>query len=226
MCVKGTLFSDRDSSTTIALASQIRPSTRSRSMILWITLLNALFTVSTFFVPSPGLFAAFVLFNGASQAAAGAYFQTSIIAVASLFGPSAVQAMMSGQAAVAVAVSGVQVISSATSTMGKPRSFTGDGSAEEKSAFAFFLLATVFLVFTYGAHEYLVRMPLYNHVAGSLEEGAKISLGGEERSRSVSRSRSEVTDERKNVLRIAKANVSYEVAVACVFMITLVCSIV
>ena len=193
-------------------------------MIIWLTVLNALLTISTFFVPSTGLFAIFVLFNGATQAAAGAYFQTSTIAVASLFGPTAVQAMMSGQAAVAVAVSGVQVISSATSTIGKPKNFAGDGSAEEKSAFFFFLLATVFLVVTYFAHEYLVRMPLYARVAGSLGEEAKISLPSEGHHRSVSRARSEIEDS-SNVLRVAKANINYEIAVACVFMITLVCSV-
>lgn len=196
-------------------------------MILWLTVLNAFFTISTFFTPTPGLFAIFVLFNGAAQAAAGAYFQTSLIAVASLFGPSAVQAMMSGQAAVAVAVSGVQVISSATSVIGKPSTFTGDGSAEEKAAFTFFLLSTVFLVASYLAHEHLIRMPLYAHVAGSLEqETAKISLrrgdSEDEQHRSLSRARSEVAEETANALRIAKANVHYEIAVACVFMITLV----
>ncbi|KAF5333692.1 hypothetical protein D9611_002270 [Ephemerocybe angulata] len=202
-----------------------RPSTRTRSMILWLLVLNAFLTFSTFFTPSAGLFAIFVLFNGATQAAAGAYFQTSTIAVASLFGPSAVQAMMSGQAAVAVAVSGVQVISSASSVYGKPRNFAGDGSAEERSAFVFFLLSTIFLVCAYMAHEHLVRMPLYTHIAGSLEEDApKITLGGANdghRHRSASRGRSEVMEESSNVLRIAKANVAYEVAVACVFMITL-----
>ncbi|KAJ2933445.1 hypothetical protein H1R20_g3639, partial [Candolleomyces eurysporus] len=202
-----------------------RPSGRTRSMILWLTVLNALLTISTFFVPTPGLFAIFVLFNGAAQSAAGAYFQTSLIAVASLFGPSAVQAMMSGQAAVAVAVSGVQVISSATSVIGKPSSFVGDGSAEEKAAFFFFLLSTVFLVLSYLAHEHLIRMPLYVHVAGALEqETAKISLrrgSDDEQHRSLSRARSEVIEETTNVLRIAKANVQYEIAVACVFMITL-----
>lgn len=197
-------------------------------MILWLVVLNALLTISTFFVPTPGLFAIFVLFNGAAQSAAGAYFQTSLIAVASLFGPSAVQAMMSGQAAVAVAVSGVQVISSASSVFGKPKTFVGDGSAEEKAAFIFFLLSTIFLVLSYLAHEHLVRMPVYAHVAAALEqETAGISLrrGSEDEHRATSRARSEVIEETGNALRIAKANVQYEIAVACVFMITLVCHI-
>ncbi|KAJ3548833.1 hypothetical protein NMY22_g1111 [Coprinellus aureogranulatus] len=201
-------------------SKHIRPASRTRSMITWLTILNALLTISTMFTPTPGLFAIFVLMNGATQAAAGAYFQTSTIAVASLFGPSAVQAMMSGQAAVAVAVSGVQVISSFTSTVGRPRSYAGDGSAEEKSAFVFFLLSTVFLVATYFAHEILVRMPVYIRVAGSLGEEVGILRGNEGHLRSVSRARSELEDS-SNVLRIAKANANYEIAVACVFMITL-----
>ncbi|KAG2013366.1 nucleoside transporter [Coprinopsis cinerea AmutBmut pab1-1] len=203
-----------------------KPSHRTRAMILWILFLNALLTLSTFFRPAPGLFAAFVLFNGAAQAAAGGYLQTSIIAVASLFGPPAVQAMIAGQAAVAVVVSGVQVISSATSIgRSQKTDASGDGSAEERSAFIFFALSTLFLVGSYVAHEWLVRTPIYDRVAGTLERGAhKISLGAEEGrplNRSLSRARSEVAEEASNVIRVAKANALYEIAVAAVFMITL-----
>ncbi|KAG6834896.1 hypothetical protein H0H93_006585 [Arthromyces matolae] len=58
-------------------------------------------------------FIAFTLAIAACQAAVDSYLQTSVFAVASLYGPQALQATMSGQAAVAVAVSAVQVMSTA-----------------------------------------------------------------------------------------------------------------
>jgi solute carrier family 29 (equilibrative nucleoside transporter), member 1/2/3 len=202
-------------------------------MILWLTLLNFLLTLSTFFKPSPGIFATFILVNGAAQAAAGGYFQTSLIAVASLFGPAAVQAMIAGQAAVAVVVSGVQVISSASSVRaGVDGEVNGDSSAEEKAAFIFFALSTIFLIASYLAHNWMIKLPIYDQVAGPLERTSqKITLGPEEGGSShrrsisavsLSRARAEVVEEYPNVIRVAKANALYEIAVACVFMVTLV----
>ncbi|TFK29245.1 hypothetical protein FA15DRAFT_610293 [Coprinopsis marcescibilis] len=201
-----------------------KPSERTRSTIGCILFLNVLLTLSTFFTPSPGLFAIFVLLNGAAQAAAGGYLQTSAIAVASLFGPAAVQAMIAGQAAVAVVISGVQVVSSATSIAGKPKTAVVEDSAEATSAFIFFVISTLFMVVSYLAHEALLRMPVYDRVAGSLERPSyKISLGTDEglSTRSVSRARSVVVEEAGNVMKVAKANVLFEVAVAYVFMATL-----
>jgi len=191
--------------------------------MLWIALLNALLTLSTFFTPPAAAFALFVVANGAAQAAAGGYFQTSLMAVASLFGPGAVQAMIAGQAAVAVVVSGVQVISAASSISGRPADYQGDGSAEEKAAFIFFGMSTVFLVMSYFAHEWMLRTPAYDRVAGHMEQDAqKYSRGPDAAAsgRSMSRLRAS-SQEAANVIRVAKANASFEIAVASVFMITL-----
>jgi equilibrative nucleoside transporter 1/2/3 len=134
--------------------------------------------------------------------------------------------MMSGQAAVAVAVSGVQVVSAAASVWGKPRSFESDGTAEERSAFMFFSLSTLFLIVSAVAHAWMVRMPVYEHVAAPLEKERK-RIGGDahedERHGLISTGLgNSFAQEKANVLRIAKLNISYEVAVACVFMVTLV----
>jgi equilibrative nucleoside transporter 1/2/3 len=178
-------------------------------------------------VPSSGVFTFFVLFNGAAQAAAGAYLQTSVVAVASLFGPPAVQAMMSGQAAVAVAVSGVQVLSAAASVHGRPSTYVSDGSAEERSAFIFFLLSTIFLIFSAMVYSWLVRTPVYARVAAPLEQQSrKISnevVNSSEQIGLVSSRPTGLSDENANAaIRVAKANVTYEVAVAYVFVVTLV----
>jgi equilibrative nucleoside transporter 1/2/3 len=175
-----------------------------------------------------GLFFAFVLLNGVTQAIAGSYLQTSVIAVASLFGPTAVQAMMSGQAAVAVAVSSVQVISAAAFLWGKTKESIEanlkDGSAEEKSAFTFFALSTVFLVASAVAHGWLVRMPIYKTIIAPLEQHKTIRETGSphERQALTSVGRSEFSDEKNRITRVAKANITYEIAVAYVFVVTLV----
>jgi equilibrative nucleoside transporter 1/2/3 len=164
-----------------------------------------------------------VLLNGALQATAGAYLQTSVIAVASLFGPAAVQAMMSGQAAVAVVVSGVQVLSAAAFLWGESgESSTFDvaiAAAEERSASTFFALSTVFLLFCAAVHGWLARLPTYKIIAAPLEQhkttrGAHQSL--------TSTRRPELSDEKARILQVAKANITYEVSIACVFVVTIV----
>jgi len=195
-----------------------------------LTFLNFCLTVSTFFVLPPGLFFAFVILNGALQATVGAYLQTSVIAVASLFGPPAVQAMVSGQAAVAVAVSGVQVVSAAASVWGKsPLQVQSDGSVEERSAFIFFMLSTLFLVATAMVHRWLVRTSVYQHVAAALEQQPKAALyfghiRDEERRSLVSNEVSTklARESRLDALRVAKQNLIFEIAVALDFVVTLV----
>jgi equilibrative nucleoside transporter 1/2/3 len=188
--------------------------------------LNSFLTLSTYFVPSPGIFFAFVLINAAAQATAGAYLQTSVIAVGSLFGPAAVQSMMAGQAAVAVVVSGVQVISSAASVAGKSHTFISDGSAEEQSAFIFFALSTAFLVVSAGVHTWLIRMPVYKLVAASLERKSKKNqadaVQDEEHRELIPSGSTALQSNKANVIRVAKINIVYEVAVAYIFLVTLV----
>lgn len=193
------------------------PSRQTRSSIIWLTILTFFLILSTYFVPSPGILFLFVLFNAVGQAMAGAYLQTSVIAVGSLFGPSAIQSMMAGQAAVAVVVSGVQVISSAASVAGKPRSYVSDGSPEEQSAFIFFALSTVFLLVSAGVHTWLIRMPVYKLVAASLEKNQADAIQEDER-RELSTA---MQSDKANVMRVAKMNIVYEVAVAYVFLVTL-----
>jgi equilibrative nucleoside transporter 1/2/3 len=185
-----------------------------------LTGLTTLLTLSTFFQVTRGLFFAFVLLNGALQAAAGAYLQTSVIAVASLFGPLPVQAMMSGQAAVSVVVSGVQVLSAAA-FLGRQ---SGESvasfdialaSAEEQTASTFFAFSTFFLILCVAAHAWLVRLPIYKSVAAPLEQHKNIS-------NSTSGARNPSSNGNATILRLAKANLTYEVAVAYVFVVTIV----
>lgn len=162
-----------------------------------------------------------MLLNGALQATAGAYLQTSVIAVASLFGPAAVQAMMSGQAAVAVVVSAVQVLSATAFLWRESRESSAVlektiPSAEERSASTFFALSTVFLIFCVAAHGWLVRLPIYKIIAAPLEQHKNTTES------LTSAGRSELPDGKARILRLAKDNIAYELAVAYVFVVTIV----
>lgn len=186
-----------------------------------------LLTLSTFPRVTTGVFFTFVILNAALQAACGAYLQTSVIAVASLFGPMAVQAMLSGQAAVAVAVSSVQVVSSAIFLLGASPEVIStnakNGSAEEQAAFIFFTLSTLFLGVTALAHSWLVKMPTYKTLAAPLEQKTPRGIRSiEEHQVFTSSGRNKYSNERAGILRVAKANITYEIAVAYVFVITLV----
>lgn len=119
---------------------------------------------------------------------------------------------MSGQAAVAVAVSGVQVFSAAASVWGQSReaisAYVSDGEPEERSALIFFSLSTVFLIVSAAAYGWLVRMPAYQTVAGSLENQKVVSENGssDELRGLVSTGRSEFSEEKGQIWRVAKAN--------------------
>jgi equilibrative nucleoside transporter 1/2/3 len=163
-----------------------------------------------------------VLAAAALQAAAGSFLQTAVTAEAALFGPSAMQALMSGQAAVGVAVSAVQLLSAYGSVRGALPSPSADGtvvveSAEDDgsaaaSARAFFALSTVFLLATVGAHAWLVRLPAYASLTDT-SRGVR-----EDPDEHVVSSK----DQRSQIMRVARANWVYEVAVALVFTVTLV----
>ena len=196
-----------------------------------LAVLSFMLTASTFTHPAAGGFFAFVLLNAIGQAAAGSYLQTAVVAVASLFGPSAMQAVMSGQAAVAVVISGVQVLSAAASVHGsKPEAvaLASSSEPEERSAFIFFGLSTVFLVVCAAVHSWLVSLPAYKSVVsqtmsrerldvaegtGLLEESA--SSGDDDRHHGKS-------GQKNHVIRIAKTNTVFNFAVGYVFVVTLV----
>lgn len=213
---------------------------RARVMLLGLAALVFLLTASTYTRPASGVFFAFVLLNGVAQSAAGSYLMTSVVAVSSLFGPIAMQSVMSGQAAVGVIISGVQVLSTASSMRGagdkaEQSSTAKDGDAAAQSAFVFFGLSTLFLLATTAAHAWLVRMPEYRAIIKPPGEQhhreRRLSFGSPVRRFSVNLPEPASPDlrrglvtgtEKGRIMRVAKANAVFEFAVAYVFIITLV----
>lgn len=213
----------------VGYALQSTNARRALLSILSLTLLTFMFTISTFVSAPPGLFFAFVILNGVAQAAAGSYLQTAIISVASLFGPTAMQALMSGQAAVGVAVSAVQVISAASSLRGDPTpQQLIESKPEERSALVFFGLSTVFLLFSAGAHAWLIRLPAYKSVVGQFAHIKHVARGETDPAEEVpgvvvpAPPQVNPSEKRAQIKRVAKSNIIYNLGVAYVFVITLV----
>ncbi|KAG6877844.1 hypothetical protein C0993_003217 [Termitomyces sp. T159_Od127] len=169
---------------------------------------------------------ALTLFVAAAQSALGSYLQTSVVAVASLFGPQAMQSMMSGQAAVAVAVSGVQVMSSALFIWkSSPEDITANavsGDAEKDSARVFFAFSTIFLIMSAFAHNNLATKATYKALVAPLEHKVILETGIIE---NEPFRQEDFSSEWHRITQVAKANISFEMAVAYVFIVTLVCAI-
>ncbi|KAF8062185.1 nucleoside transporter-domain-containing protein [Lyophyllum atratum] len=185
-----------------AISRRTSPSRQIRGCIFWLSILTLVLTISTFLKLAPGLFFVFILVIGVAQAALDSHLQTSVVAVASLFGSQAVQAVMSGQAAVATAVSAVQ----------------------QASARVFFALSTFFLVISALAHSMLVEKPIYKAVVAPLEHALVRDMGNADERRLLASSTGQIDfiSEKARILRVAKTNIIYELAAAYVFIVTLV----
>ncbi|KAI5122120.1 hypothetical protein M0805_000768 [Coniferiporia weirii] len=204
-------------------SKQSSPSRRTFVSTLCLAALVGFLTLSTAVSSSPRIFFAFVLLNAIAQAAAGSYLQTAVIAIASQFGPLAMQATMSGQAFVGVVVSSVQLLSAAASIPSAKIAAAqheeyDEGAAETRAAALFFGLSTLFLCSTLVAQEWLKRMPEYKAVTQSMEHTKRSSdalLGANDDGAP------DILQEKGRILRVARANIEYEVAVAYVFVVTL-----
>ena len=199
--------------------------------MLCLALLTCLLTLSTFIHFSEGFFATFIIATAIALAGCGAYLQTSVVAVASLFGPTVIQSLISGQAVVAVILSAVQLIS-ATGSLHTSRAGPAlpDGVAETKSARLFFGISTSFLFACGAANAWMTRLPSFKAVVPDDEPWIRrrLSLSADPRSPrspSVGSPHLGAPDSKANwdrILSVARRNILYEIAVAYVFMTTLV----
>ncbi|KAI0278372.1 hypothetical protein BC826DRAFT_1113442, partial [Russula brevipes] len=96
-----------------AVSKSSSPTRQTRLMILAVLFLTFLITLSTLVRTSPHAFLIFIMPIAVLSAAGVSYLQSPVFAVASIFGPRAVQAVMAGQAAVSVVVNGVQLVGAA-----------------------------------------------------------------------------------------------------------------
>jgi equilibrative nucleoside transporter 1/2/3 len=201
-------------------------------------LLTTLLTISTIVPAPPDTFFKCALMLTIFAGAIAAYLQCSVSAMASLFGPPALQASLNGQSALAVAMSTVQLVDTAISLSSgagaPPFTTTATQPPEESSAFAFFALATCFLSVSFFALGLLVRTPAYQNVVSPLERKAlsctkrtgerQILLPSPLVLQGVRSTRIEQEAPVTRIMRVARANIVYELAVAYVYLITIVSS--
>ncbi|KAF8510363.1 nucleoside transporter-domain-containing protein [Hysterangium stoloniferum] len=209
-----------------ATAEQGKSSRTIRRSLVMITLLNLVLTCSTFFTLSPIFFSLFVILNGMLQASAGAYLQSSVVAVASLFGPLAIQPVMSGYAAVGVLVSLIQVL---TTLAGIRKASILDAVDEEEAArgaFLFFASSTLFLLSTLVLHSWLLTMPAFRSVVIPYEASKNLIRVDEDRGtlvadRNVDDHKSLASARRDHIIEVGKMNLEYNVAIGYVYLVTL-----
>ncbi|KAI9509698.1 hypothetical protein F5148DRAFT_1185877, partial [Russula earlei] len=133
---------------------------------------------------------------------------------------------MAGQAAIGVMVSLVQLVSAAISL--RLRSAQSGRTPEEVSAFVCFAFATCLLCISLVAHSWLVRTPAYEILISPIEQRMRTDKLEERQALLSSSYVARATKPKQEtasarIIRVARANVIYELAVACVFIVTLVC---
>lgn len=153
--------------------------------------------------------------------------------LASRFGAPALQAVVSGQAAIGVAVSAIQLLSAlaAVNTSVAGATVMVEQVAEARSAFVFFALSTVFYIFSAGAYAWLMRTPEYRETKDS-RRPRRISLSMSQNLPADdegiglvsgrSRSRDKVSSPFARTIAMIKTNLAFNFAVAWVFGVTLV----
>src|ERR1700722_440529 len=186
--------------------------------LLALASLTFLLIITVLFRLPPAFFFALLLLNGCAQSAFGAYLQCSVLGIAALFGPLAIEAVLSGHAAIAVIVSGAQTLGVMASLLGSPGGIvrtTDDGKAGERSIVLFFALSIVFLVGTARAHAWFTTSPVYKAVIGTFSgcdaAGERQGLVSAEHERETS-----ITS-RRRIWSVARANSIYETAIFYIF---------
>jgi len=213
-----------------ATAKQSSPSRRVFLGATTLVVTASLLTISTFTHPPAALFFVFVQVMGIVSCGAGSYYQTAVLAVASLFGVPAMQAVVSGQAAVGVAVSAIQLLGALASVKASPAGAVvmEEKTPETRSAFVFFSLSTVFYVFSAGAYAWLMRTPEYRVIKGghrtrriSLSMSQSFTADDEGAGLVSGRSRDETPSPVARTIAMIKTNLAFNFTVAWVFAVTL-----
>lgn len=211
--------------------SQSSPSRRIIASITTTLLLVTSLCLSTFIRGTPSVIFAFALVNAASLAVTTSYLSTAVLAGAALLGAPFLQTVLSGQAAVAVAVSAVQVASSMISlwgstsnsvTMEAIRTQGRDGETEAIAARIFFGVSIVFLGITLVAYTWLTRQPFYKSVTSTLEQHREVGDTDELTRLVADDCGNRLTGSHSRVYRVFKQNWMFMFSVAYVFAVTLV----
>ncbi|QRW01740.1 Nucleoside transporter [Ceratobasidium sp. AG-Ba] len=222
---------------TAATASKTH---RIRASSMGLTVLFLILTLSTVSNATGMAYFWFVMTIGTLLAVGASVLNTTVVALAALFGPGAMQACFAGQGAVGVIVSAVQLLGALFSSA---RSGPDDDSHESQAgpAAVFFGLSTVFVMFGLIFHSALLKTPEYTEVVQKWESGKVLlveepdqpeyrdedNLAQDREDREIMSPVEELGVEvpqakgRVNIWEVAKINSSYNLAVWFCFTVTL-----
>jgi equilibrative nucleoside transporter 1/2/3 len=173
---------------------------------------------STFFRPLTAVFFGFVLLTGVAQAGASAYFQVSFVGLTALFGHTAMQAFVSGQAVVAVVMNTIELASAIVFLWrhgGTRVLATLDRTPEETTTFIFLGISTLFLIVTSGAYAWLKMTPEYEAAVDSIVVTSR-NCTMDEREEVLAAGHGLDIHDKGRIWRVARANLIYEVS--CLYM--------
>jgi equilibrative nucleoside transporter 1/2/3 len=224
---------------TTATAATSSKTYRIRASSVILAMLFLVLTLSTMSGASGTSYFTLIMGIDACLALAASVLNTTVVALAALFGPGAMQACFAGQAAVGVIVSAVQFLGAFFSDADSNPS-GGNNQTKAGPAAIFFGLSMAFVLLALIAHSMLLRTPEYADVrrweAGKVllvEEsgGAEYSDEDDAEQDVHSNMLSSVDDlgvevpqvkGRVNIWEVAKINQSYNLAVGFCFAVTLV----
>ena len=141
------------------------------------------------------------------------------------------QAVVSGQGAVGVAVSAIQLLSALASVKASPAGLTimEERAAEARSAFVFFALSTIFFIFSAGAYLWLTKTPEYREIIGdnktrrvSISLSQSLTSDAEGAGLVSGRSRDAPPSPVARTIAMIRTNLPFNFTAAWVFAVTLV----
>ncbi|KDQ14101.1 hypothetical protein BOTBODRAFT_132592 [Botryobasidium botryosum FD-172 SS1] len=177
--------------------------------------INLLLCFSPSIPLSPTAFFFFVLINVAFQAVGVAYLRTAVVSFASAFGPSAMKAVMSGEAVVGAVVGIVQFTTAAAAEY-SGRTEIGKGT--EAAASLSFAFSAVVVACALGAHTWMLGMPSYRAVVQELDA---VKPAVEDGTSETDVPAEYHTPARREIIEIAGANWKCNVAICYDALITL-----
>lgn len=206
-------------------ASPVHSKDRIRHSAFFIIASMVSLAVSPLLPMHRGVFFSFVILNGMLQACAGSFLQSAVVGLAALFGSELIATMFTGQAVVGIVVSTVQYIAAASASPKVPAP-SSPSTGLSLFAFIFFGLASGYMVLFLAMHSYLLRLPAYQSVIGSLDQRQGMIVEEEaedlEDEPFLGRSIELQAPGSVSIVHVAKSNAIYNLTVAWVFIVTLV----
>ncbi|KAG8733375.1 hypothetical protein FRC12_018904 [Ceratobasidium sp. 428] len=220
-----------------ATAATASKTYRIRASSAALTLLFLVLTLSTVSRSSGMPYFWFIMFIGVLLAVGASVLNTTVVALAALFGPGAMQACFAGQGAVGLIVSAVQLLGAAFSSATNSGPDGNSNGAQAGPAAVFFALSTIFVLVGLVFHSVLLKTPEYTEVVQRWEAGKVLLVEepdrpeySDEDDSSHGREAAPVEDlgievpqvkNRVNIWEVAKINKAYNLAVWFCFTVTL-----